>query len=362
VTNVTLQKCKAALKKLRAYRPPESPRLKRRVWTASALGRLISLAGAFTSALAEAGAWDELARRAQAFADQTGPGSGLDQAREAVLHLLTAAQEPQLYIPDLSAKPLGPGRRVFNEDWIVTVELQYPNYVGTIADRLADRDFPWREMATALDGAKRLLGLEVADAPAGVIRRWHQELWTFHLRCEREHLLGSWLLERCHDAVDPTRARAEEHEALRGILPGHGDCLVEALKNAAEALYDFAEGSAQGGSPNAVPGQANTPAPGTQEGTWFHGEAEKVPNEYAHGPVIGSLKELARMICPSFGYKADRRGVIRLASSGQIWVQKISGQSYKVFFKEKNEYAEARTEELRIQQERKQRQAKRQQP
>src|SRR5262249_49777840 len=160
-------------------------------------------------------------RRAQAFADLTGPGSGLDQAREAVHHLLTTPQGPPPY------------------RWVFT------GYGGSIERLLADRDFPWREMATALDDAKHLLGLKVADAPAGVIRRWHQELWTFHLRCEREHLLGSWILTRCHNAVDPTRALAEEHEALLGILPGNGDCLVEALKNAAEALYNFAEGSAQ---------------------------------------------------------------------------------------------------------------------
>jgi hypothetical protein len=300
---VTLQKCKAALKKLRAYQPPEAPRLNRRPWTDAALGRLIRLAGMFTNTLTETGARDELARRAQAFEDLTGPGSGLDQAREAVHQLLAAAQEPPFYIPDLSANPLGPGSLEIDEGWVVSRSLLYPNYVQTIKDRLADRDFLRREMATALEDAKRLLDLQVAGEPSEVIRRWHQNLWSVHLRCEREHLLGSWLLARCHDAVAPTRAVTEEHQGLRSILPGDGNCLVEALKNAAEAVYNFAVESALGGGPKAASKQANTPVKGTQDETWFHSKTEEVPNEYSKGPVVGNLKELARMICPSFGYE-----------------------------------------------------------
>jgi hypothetical protein len=77
---------------------------------------------------------------------------------------------------------------------------------------------------------------------------------------------------------------------------------------------------------------------------------EPPPPDFKIGPIAGNLTYLAKLICPIYGFEADRRALKRLHESGAIWVQRVSGQSYKVRFKEGDRpiYAQANAQDLEM--------------
>jgi hypothetical protein len=83
------------------------------------------------------------------------------------------------------------------------------------------------------------------------------------------------------------------------------------------------------------------PADSASEGAWYHNE--KPPqHEFEYGPLVGKLKELADAIRPRTpGGEPNVRQLKALARKGLIWMFKVSGQCYYVWFKDRGIYETA---------------------
>jgi hypothetical protein len=80
--------------------------------------------------------------------------------------------------------------------------------------------------------------------------------------------------------------------------------------------------------------------PGEADSEWFHSPTEPIPDDYKFGPLDGNQKNLAKAIRPA---SPDSRALRQIASSGAIWVLKVSVQQYQVYFR--NEQAFSRAEQ-----------------
>ena len=70
---------------------------------------------------------------------------------------------------------------------------------------------------------------------------------------------------------------------------------------------------------------------------WFHKKHEKPPPRFCYGPVHGTQRELAAIICP--GNRVDTRRFQRKAATGaSIWVMKRHRTHYEVWFRHEGEY------------------------
>ena len=337
---MSLARCRAALTKLQEFRAVEGPRhplewMKK----SNKPGELVRLAVGFAHELVEAGAGDELTRRATLFDALTGPGSTFDEARQGADARLNC-QGCTLKLPDYSAPSPGPGRLVAETlgdgSFMFVRNRCYPNCVDEIRPRVVDRDWARWHLPILLDDVQRLLDLEMSDSQRQDFQRWQHELWSLSIRSDREHLFGCYLLAECWKALEPNTSSPERCQRLEERFAKETERLAKVMQDAAEYLYLLAQeehGQAPVGAPS-----SGAPAIRTD---WFHTQDENRPSRYAHGPVAGSLKQLAAAICPSFNYRRDPRSLKLLGRKGPIWIEKVSGHSYKVFFEDQKLFAEA---------------------
>jgi hypothetical protein len=76
------------------------------------------------------------------------------------------------------------------------------------------------------------------------------------------------------------------------------------------------------------------PAAEQEASRWCHARQEAVPPEFPKGPITGTLEYLATLICVQYHRASDPRGLKQLAVQREIWIQKLTGQCYKVYFPE----------------------------
>jgi hypothetical protein len=296
----------------------------RRKWIGQVADELIRLATQFADALTEAGVGDELHRRAREFEALTGSGSPFDQARLAVLAEL-GREGVKLYLRDHSERLLYQRRVIdFSENGHGFVEITniYPNYLPKVRDRLADPEPTRWDLTVALEDAEAILRIELSPDQEAIFKPWRQVVWEAVVRSERGHLFGSYLLAECQRAMSLDERSREAYLSLRSRLEMDPPRLARAIQEAAGDLQT-AGGPAR---------EAPPPGPAAERGG-YHPESEPRPAEFTLGPLVGNLKVLAAVIGPSFGYGKDRRSLQRLGKDNAIWVGKVRGQCYKVFFR-----------------------------
>jgi hypothetical protein len=334
-----------ALARLLAFTPAE-PRL--RAWKAPAgppLGDLVRLAAAFAEELTAAGGGGELRRRADAFDSLTAAGNSFDAAREQACSCLS--QDANLYLPDRSVSPVVSRRRYpdlnLNEDgsWADTASarLSYPNRLREVRERWADRERTRWDLGAALEDVKAILDLKLSPTQKELYDRWRNEVWSVMLRCDQGHYFGNFLLAACQKAVDPATARPDDYEAILGRLADDPVRFAGVIKAAAEHLFHSHDPAPQPPPPGPAPAAAG-----------YHSVTEPLPADFKRGPIAGTLKYLADLICPLYDYEADRRALKRLGEAGAIWLQRIRGQSYKAYFKDSDSriYAQANAQDMEL--------------
>jgi hypothetical protein len=73
---------------------------------------------------------------------------------------------------------------------------------------------------------------------------------------------------------------------------------------------------------------------------WFHEKREEPPPNFRFGPLHGTQRELAALICP--GKRVDTRRFQSKAGTGaSIWVRKQHRTHYEVWFRHEGEYMKA---------------------
>jgi hypothetical protein len=337
--------CELALNKLLAFTPAPA---QVKAWKAPAgppLGELVRLAAAFAEALTAAGGGGELRRRAGEFDSLTAAVSSFDAARKkACSHLSRATTN--LYLPDHSVSPVGSvgsGRKYpdLNADgsWAGTFSgrRSYPDRLPEVRERWADREGTRWDLGAALKDVQAILDLKLSRRQKALFGRWRDEVWGVLLRSDAGHYFGCFLLAACQQAVDPATARPDDYEATLGRLAEDPVRFAGVIKAAAEHLFHSCDPAPQPPPPGPAAAAAGC-----------HPVTELIPADFKHGPIAGTLKYLAELICPSYGYEADRRALKLLGQAEEIWVQQVSGQSYKAFFKDRDKmiYAQANARDL----------------
>jgi hypothetical protein len=293
------------------------------------LEEFVRLAAAFAEALKHAGLSRQLRRRALKFEKLTAPGSPFDTARHDAEKTLSKFRvAPGLYLPEISAPRLptknlvpdldeqGGWTGMFDCDW------RHPEYLPTVAERWADRERTRWDLRTALTDVEAVLGLKLAASAQRAFEGWKRALWDINLLSERKHLFGSYLLTKCQ-VVRAPGANADDYQALLDRLEEAPVRLSREMKNAAEDIFHSGGPICQSPDP--------TPIPADKE---IHAADEPLPPEFPHGPIAGTLKYLAELICPLYEKEPSGRALKLLCSRKSIWLQKISGQSYKVYFRD----------------------------
>jgi hypothetical protein len=75
---------------------------------------------------------------------------------------------------------------------------------------------------------------------------------------------------------------------------------------------------------------------------WYHLLEDPKPPEFAHGPLVGTQRFLAKIICPVFGHAADPRAIHGLALDGDLWIVKSPRrQCCRAYFRDRMLYAAA---------------------
>jgi hypothetical protein len=379
-------KCKSALDRLLAFEAGEM--------RVEVVAELVRLAAAFAEGLTRAGGGEELRRRAAAFETLTADGSPFEAARVAAQAELSRP-DARFYLPDF-----GFYRRhsLKGHSSVAGRKIRYPNYLNCVRDRLANREWAQWYPRAALEDAEANLRVPLSPQedklvegvhdPEGRLRvplspeqeklfgAWRDALWELITRCEGEHLFGASLLDACQKATAPGRSdRAGYTALLRRLAEGPADptegirsrwqgswpwatladgqaTVAGLLQEAAEDLFLF---DGQLGS---------TPPPASvQGGTWWHAVTERIPAEFTHDePIAGTLQYLADLICREYGPEPDRRGLKRLGQDRIIWIQKVRGQSYKVYFRKTDRLIFSKVNGADIERKKQQRAQKAQKP
>jgi hypothetical protein len=322
-----------ALNKLLAFTPPQKGR---NAQADQALGELVRRAAAVAEALTATGGGDELRRRAAEFDSLTAAGSSFDAAREEVCSHLSQ-EGANLPLPEYSARAVGSGRKYpdLNADgsWAGTFSgrVSYPDRLPEVSERWADRERTRWDLGAALEDAKAVLALQLSPTQEALFSGWRDQVWGVLLRADQGHYLGSFLLVECQKAVDPATARPDDYDALLGRLAVDPVRFAGAIKAAAEHLFHSCDPAPQPPPPGPAPAAAGC-----------HPVTEPIPADFKLGPITGTLKWLAELLCPSYEYESDPRALKRLGEAGAVWVQRVKGKSYKVYFKEDDRVIYAR--------------------
>jgi hypothetical protein len=338
-------KLEATMARLRAFEPAQVKGSRKvppggsiNAPSKEAIGEFTRLAAAGADELIRAGCGGELGRRATAFDTLTEVGSPLDNAR-ASAHAAVTSLRARLDIPDRSAKPLSPPRRELRVGpkslEVVWVKV-YPNFLEKVEARWADCQHVRWNLGLTLEDVDALLREDLPPDDRQVLERWHQALWEVHTRVNQEHLLGSYLLAECQKALDPAWSTPQRYREVVELLLKAPDYHIKAIKDAAVDLFLTASQPA-----------GPTPPVRDMATSRFHPPNEPHGAEFKFGPIAGNLKSLARMVCPQYHQSKDPRALERLDAAGEIWVEKVTGQLYKVYFKDQAIYAAVHALELR---------------
>jgi hypothetical protein len=373
-------KCRSALDRLLAFEAGEM--------RVEVVAELVRLAAAFAEGLSRAGGGEELRRRAAEFEALTADGSPFEAARLAA-HAELSGPGARFYLPDFyfyRRHSLEGPRSVEGR------KTRYPNYLNCVRDRLAHREWAQWYPRAALEDAEAILRVplspkedkevEGVDDPEGRLRvplsaeqeqlfgSWKDALWDFITRCEGEHLFGAYLLAACQKATAPGRSdRAGYTALLRRLAEGPADpaegirsrwqvgwpratladgqaTVTGVIQEAAEDLFLSA------GQLGSTPPPASVPRK-----DWCHPETDPIPAEFMHDKpnpgtlkyLVGTLKYLAELICPLYQFELDTRALKRLGRSHTVWIQQVSGQCYKAYFRKTDQknYAEANDADMK---------------
>jgi hypothetical protein len=306
------------------------------------IGEFVRLAAAYADELTHGGQGDELRRRAAAFDTLIAPGSPLDNARTNAQAVVTKLRA-RLHISDAAPKPLKSGRRrilIDPDPGDVVYIPERPECLRPGQACRLDRERVRWDMAAAMEDAEALLRYELPpeELPPPdrqVLEQWHQAVWEARISMDQEHLLGAYLLAECQKALDPACSTPRRYKEVVELLLKTPERHVKALKDAAEDLFLTA------GQPVGPASSTSVSRPGR-----FHLPDEPRAEEFTFGPIAGTLKFLARMVCPQLHRSKDPRTLERLDAEGQIWTEKVSGQLYKIYFKDQAIYARAHALEL----------------
>jgi len=327
---MAVTKVELALARLRAFEPVRKTVLGRKEPLTEVLGKLMRLAATFAKALTVAGLGDELRRRADAFGQLIGEGSEFDNRRRAA-HVRLNEAGKNFFLPDWSAtrwwsqSPVA----VLDQNGQPTEEFSHysrpPNYLSKVVDRWDDCERTRWDMPGALKDVEAVLGLKWEARDKQVFEEWRRALWDVIVSSDSEHLFGSYLLAACQDAVAPGTSSVDDHESLLNRLADDPARFSRVMKDAAQDLL-----LSDGQPPSEMP---SSPAP---RNNWCHSKDEPVPVEFSLGPLAGTLLRLTGLICPFYDKEADPRALKRLGTVEAIWIQKVTGQCYKVFFPDKD--------------------------
>lgn len=80
-------------------------------------------------------------------------------------------------------------------------------------------------------------------------------------------------------------------------------------------------------------------SPTSLVGAWCHKEDETPPAEYPHGPLRGTLKALGKAAHPQG--RGDSRYLEKLQQKKRVWVKKITGHHYEMYFATQGDYERA---------------------
>jgi hypothetical protein len=326
-TPMSLEACRLALEQLRSFALPPA---EIRSTDERDLDALTRLAANFANELHRAGGGEVLTNRSDEFGRLTAPGSEFDRARNEAHNLLASPGE------GLCQPGPSPSRRSPTRDDPYRHPSIARSDIRRIHRDLAQLERVRRHLPSTSEDVERLLGRRPADQERQVLQRWQREVWCLSRLCEQDHLFGAHLLARCRKARDP---RTGDPEALHALLQELGEDILRAVRSIQDAaVYLLARLPAEVKSS----GDAGIEAEPSDSAKWLCHTVDETPTaEFKFGPIQGTLTSLAKSLCPSFECEPDRRAVKRLADRRAIWVQKISGQCYKVYFKDQKTYAEA---------------------
>jgi len=201
-----------------------------------------------------------------------------------------------------------------------------------------------------------LLNLPISDQDKAIFQRFHDILWSLLGRMDREYLFGCYLLVESQSASELTGPEQVRYDSLLDLIrefypyiskyiQGAGDYLCAVVKDSSHVKKEIrtTEDTVVPLPPKAPEeppsqsedGRVKPPPPVvTSKGNCFHDVSEPLPVEFTRGPIAGTLTYLAELICPLYGAAKDARNLKNRGAAGEVWIQKITGQSYKVFFKE----------------------------
>lgn len=83
---------------------------------------------------------------------------------------------------------------------------------------------------------------------------------------------------------------------------------------------------------------------------WYHGPDEKPPPEFKTSPLLGTKRDLS--IC--LGGPRDTKNPRKLqakAEAKQVWVRRVKGRSWEVFFRTQEAFAQANAKMIELQRE-----------
>jgi len=81
--------------------------------------------------------------------------------------------------------------------------------------------------------------------------------------------------------------------------------------------------------------------------TWWHSPDEPVPPEYQHGPLRGEKQHIAKCL-----QKKDPRTLPGRVKAGVVWIRRSDRHDFEAFFKSKERYEIALSEQQKLENER----------
>jgi hypothetical protein len=345
-------KCQALLEELRTFGQVDGEGRSSVGWARPAqpgleIADLVRLATALADEAGRVGLADVLQKRVTRFLDVTSDASSFGTARRTAQETLAAGLEAQadLLRPRgggdfyLKAFPnaMPTGRMIEDCRGCMVPEMTYDNGLPGVVKFLSDTDRVRWHLPTALADADRMVAeLQVPAETMRILTAWRRECGSVAVSAEREHLFGSYLLLECQAALASLSDSSVRYTAFLGRLADDRARFRQAMYRAAEdaRLSEAREPNLDTSRIPAVKGP-------------YHHLLEPRPNVFAFGPLAGTLSELAGDICPAYGKKKDRRRLRKLGLQGDLWLVQLSGQTYKVWFRDQRIYAECNGRQMR---------------
>jgi hypothetical protein len=299
--------------------------------------RLMLLASEFGRSTKDVGARKELERRATLYEQSFARDGPFEAARVKALQFVSANLD-KLQIDDHEEGPIRVElqRMVSIDDQkgnrrVIPAHVKrfYPNYTLKICQRWGDTNFfMWHLEATLRDADDLLVFDSLDEQLWKALVKFRGMMSQLLARAKREHLFGCFLIVRCLAALDSDEPVRSEYNSVASRLRADAGRYSLAIRKAAEALAAGSAGRRAGAE--------------RRSNTWCYLPKEKRPEEFNHGPLAGTQRQLAKAICPSTGVRPNIKALKTFAGNGLVWVTKISGQSYEAWFRDESRFRLAR--------------------